>query len=325
MWVTLSNALTSYLCDCSPFVTDEHDDHVAVAVLSGVLQPGGQVIEGVPPGDVIYKECSSGPPVVGAGNGSKSLLSRLKRRIWIQSCGRYKQWEWQTYGFGGKHTSYSLCPRSEALSVSPQCLSSWLRTPLQLSDHGLAGTSCLWTGAEDMIYPHLDVNRSDLKKMNFNVTYQCLRWWYIWRGKRMTSFSFNLSKSAKMRGASDTELKRHPQQPMPMSACVVITPWPIHKQLCLILRSSIFATLYNNHLICFLVIKLDTKMISSSGFGCWWRWWFMTRRHEHLWAPASSSHCLSSDCGQARPGTARDSTLQYQNLSRKIQGASMWH
>merc|ERR1719264_2101262 len=31
------------------------------------------------------------------------------------------------------------------LSVgTSQCLSSWLRTPLQLSDHGLAGTSCLW-------------------------------------------------------------------------------------------------------------------------------------------------------------------------------------
>ena len=70
----------------SPFVTDEHDDHVAVAVLPGVLQPGGQVIEGVPPGDVVYKERSSGPPIVGAGNGSERLLSRLKKKLLI----RYK-------------------------------------------------------------------------------------------------------------------------------------------------------------------------------------------------------------------------------------------
>ena len=81
MLVTLSNALTSYLCDCSPFVTDEHDDHVAVAVLSGVLQPCGlcgresqptlraqflishQVIERVSPSDIIDKQGSCCSPV----------------------------------------------------------------------------------------------------------------------------------------------------------------------------------------------------------------------------------------------------------------------
>ena len=63
----------------SPFVADEHDDHVAVAVLPGVLQPGGQVIEGVPPGDVVHQEGSGSTSVVRAGDGSKRLLSRLKK------------------------------------------------------------------------------------------------------------------------------------------------------------------------------------------------------------------------------------------------------
>ena len=61
----------------SPLVADEHDDHVAVAVLSGILQPGGQVVEGVSPGDVVNKESSCSPPVVGAGDGSECLLSCL--------------------------------------------------------------------------------------------------------------------------------------------------------------------------------------------------------------------------------------------------------
>ena len=76
-------------CNAIPLVPDEHDDHVAVAVLPGVLQPGGQVIEGVPPGDVIYKERSSGPPVVGAGNRSERLLSRLKNTFFDQIKGEY--------------------------------------------------------------------------------------------------------------------------------------------------------------------------------------------------------------------------------------------
>lgn len=36
-----------------PLVSDEHDDHVAVAVLPRVLQPGRQVVEGVPSGDIV--------------------------------------------------------------------------------------------------------------------------------------------------------------------------------------------------------------------------------------------------------------------------------
>ena len=39
-WVSQKNFL--------PFVTDEHDDHVAVAVLPGVLQPRRQVVKRVP-------------------------------------------------------------------------------------------------------------------------------------------------------------------------------------------------------------------------------------------------------------------------------------
>merc|ERR1712184_233885 len=75
-----SKSLSLFSLDISPsfqvtLVADEHDDHVAVAVLSGILQPGGQVVEGVSPGDVVNKESSCSPPIVGAGDGSECLLS----------------------------------------------------------------------------------------------------------------------------------------------------------------------------------------------------------------------------------------------------------
>ena len=38
-----------------PFVTDEHDNHVAVAVLPGVLQPCRQVVKRVPEKKSIVK------------------------------------------------------------------------------------------------------------------------------------------------------------------------------------------------------------------------------------------------------------------------------
>ena len=60
-----------------PFVPDEHDDHVAVAVLPGVLQPGGQVVEGVPPGDVVHQQGPGSSTVVRSGDGSEGFLSSL--------------------------------------------------------------------------------------------------------------------------------------------------------------------------------------------------------------------------------------------------------
>merc|ERR1719188_1707871 len=56
-------------------VTNEHDDHVTVAVLPGVLQPGSQVVEGVPPGDVVHQQGSSCSSVVRPSYGSKCFLS----------------------------------------------------------------------------------------------------------------------------------------------------------------------------------------------------------------------------------------------------------
>ena len=61
-----------------PFVPDEHDDHVAVAVLPGVLQPGGQVVEGVPPGDVVHQQGPGSSAVVGPGDGAEGFLSSLE-------------------------------------------------------------------------------------------------------------------------------------------------------------------------------------------------------------------------------------------------------
>jgi len=43
-------------------------------VLPGVFQPGGQVVEGVPPSDVVHEEGASRAPVVRPGDGPKRLL-----------------------------------------------------------------------------------------------------------------------------------------------------------------------------------------------------------------------------------------------------------
>lgn len=47
-------------------------------MLPGVLQPGGQVIERVPPGNVIYKESARCTSVVRPGDGPEGLLARLQ-------------------------------------------------------------------------------------------------------------------------------------------------------------------------------------------------------------------------------------------------------
>ena len=47
-------------------------------MLPGVLEPGGQVVEGVPPGDIVHEERSGGAPVVGARDGPERLLTRLR-------------------------------------------------------------------------------------------------------------------------------------------------------------------------------------------------------------------------------------------------------
>ena len=60
-----------------PLVPDEHDDHVGVGVLPGVLEPRGQVVEGVPPRDVVDEEGAGRATVVGARDGAERLLAGL--------------------------------------------------------------------------------------------------------------------------------------------------------------------------------------------------------------------------------------------------------
>ena len=74
-----------------PLVPDEHDDHVAVAVLPGVLQPGGEVVEGVPPGDIVHQQGPGSSAVVRPGDGSEGFLSslqdcRLTAGVWHNIC-----------------------------------------------------------------------------------------------------------------------------------------------------------------------------------------------------------------------------------------------
>ena len=47
-------------------------------MLPGVLEPGGEVVEGVPPRDVVHQESPRGAPVVGASDGPERLLTRLR-------------------------------------------------------------------------------------------------------------------------------------------------------------------------------------------------------------------------------------------------------
>ena len=58
------------------FVADQHDHHVALAVLPGLLEPPRQVLEGVPPCYVVDQEGTGGPSVVRPRDGAEGLLSR---------------------------------------------------------------------------------------------------------------------------------------------------------------------------------------------------------------------------------------------------------
>ena len=49
-------------------------------MLPGVLEPRGQVVEGVPPGDVVHEEGAGRAAVVGTGDGAESLLAGLDIR-----------------------------------------------------------------------------------------------------------------------------------------------------------------------------------------------------------------------------------------------------
>lgn len=57
------------------FIADEHDDHVGTGMLSEIVQPLRQVIEGVASGDVVYEEGPSGASVVRAGDRAESFLA----------------------------------------------------------------------------------------------------------------------------------------------------------------------------------------------------------------------------------------------------------
>ena len=55
-------------------VADQHNYHVALAVLPGLLEPSRQMLEGVPPRYVVHEKGPGGPSVVRPGDGSEGLL-----------------------------------------------------------------------------------------------------------------------------------------------------------------------------------------------------------------------------------------------------------
>lgn len=55
-------------------VAYQHNDHVRVRVLTRILQPGGQVVEGLPSRDVVHQQGASSSAVIRACDRSESLL-----------------------------------------------------------------------------------------------------------------------------------------------------------------------------------------------------------------------------------------------------------
>lgn len=57
-------------------VTNQHNHYIALTVLSNLIQPPRQVLEGVPPRNVIDQERTCGTAIVRASNRPKGFLSR---------------------------------------------------------------------------------------------------------------------------------------------------------------------------------------------------------------------------------------------------------
>lgn len=55
-------------------VADQHNHHVALAVLPSLLEPPRQMLEGVPPCYVVHEEGAGGPSVIRPGDGAEGLL-----------------------------------------------------------------------------------------------------------------------------------------------------------------------------------------------------------------------------------------------------------
>ena len=78
--VLLSEPLSLLCADLSPgvevrLVSDKHDRHVRVAVLSDFFEPPRQMGEGVPPRDVVHQKSSGCPAVVRTSDALERLLA----------------------------------------------------------------------------------------------------------------------------------------------------------------------------------------------------------------------------------------------------------
>ena len=61
-----------------PFVPNQHDDHLRTGVCLCIVEPCCEVVEGLPPGDVVHQQSTSCPTIVGPSNGPKGLLASLR-------------------------------------------------------------------------------------------------------------------------------------------------------------------------------------------------------------------------------------------------------
>jgi hypothetical protein len=59
-------------------VADEDDGEFLIGVILGLLEPLGEVVEGLPVGDIVHEDGRDGAAIVGSRDGFEHLLSRLE-------------------------------------------------------------------------------------------------------------------------------------------------------------------------------------------------------------------------------------------------------
>ena len=56
------------------FITNQQNDHLRVGIVSHIVEPSYQVVEGLSPSDIINQECTYAASVITSGYRSKRLL-----------------------------------------------------------------------------------------------------------------------------------------------------------------------------------------------------------------------------------------------------------
>ena len=206
------------------FVANEHDDHVALTVLTCLLQPSRQMREGISPRNVIDEQGSCSSTIVGSGNGSERFLPssvpNLQSFLFVFFVGNKDAPNNPTWWV----LFQPLLLRSSSYNPLVTYLTSFSSrlimrapnsTPIVKSCTGWNRLSVNWSNRHDLPTPWRGTNSfpawkrktSDETKMtqwcdfreqhwycietNKNEIYDthlCPQWWYTWKEKNKTSF-----------------------------------------------------------------------------------------------------------------------------------------